>query len=331
MKRENARILVIGAGVNGSLCATRLHTAGFDVTVLARGQRYEEIRDAGIVIEDPMTKKRSVTRVPVINALEPQDTYDYILVVVRKNQVAALLPVLARNVSPNIVFMGNNLSGPGEYAAVLGKERVMLGFVFGAGRREGDVIRAWAPRGLISRVLATPFGEINGTITPRLTRLVAIFRWAGLHAAPSPAIVDYLTTHAVQVAVVARLIIKHGCDTSALAHSTADLRLLVDGLRETLDVLGVLGYRIIPRSTSMMRLIPRFLLVAAYRALFASKIGEVGAGWHCSQAPDEMQRLAEDLEALVEQSGLPVPAIRKILELDERDRSPSCRVNSLTG
>jgi len=328
MKRENARILVIGVGVNGSLCATRLHHAGVDVTVLARGKRYEELRDAGIVIEDPMTNKRSVTRVPVTSALEPQDTYDYILVVVRRNQVAALLPVLARNGSPNIVFMGNNLSGPDEYTAALGKERVMLGFVFGAGRREGDVIRAWAPRGLMSRVLATPFGEINGTITPRLKRLVGIFRQAGLCAETSPAMLDYLTTHAAQVAVMAPLIIKHGCDTSALAHSTADLRLLVDGMRETLDVLHALGYQIIPRSTSMMKIMPRFLLVAAYHGLFASKIGEVGAGWHCSQAPDEMQRLAEDLDALVERSGLPVPAVRTILSVAREaealpDRRPS--------
>lgn len=313
MDKENARILVIGAGVNGSLCATRLHDAGVDVTVLARGKRYEELRDEGIVIEDPMTQKRSVAKVPVIDALDPQDCYDYILVIVRKNQVAALLPVLARNGSPNIVFMGNNLSGPDEYTAALGKERVMLGFVFGAGRREGSVIRAWAPRGLLSNVLAAPFGEINGTITPRLMRLIGIFRRAGLHAVPSPAMVDYLATHGVGVAVVAPLIIKHGCDTHALARSTVDLRLLVDGMRETLDVLRALGYRVVPRSTSVMRIIPRFLLVTFYRALFASRIGEVGAGWHCSQAPDEMQQLAKDLEALVERSNLAVPAIRTIL------------------
>lgn len=53
------------------------------------------------------------------------------------------------------------------------------------------------------------------------------------------------------------------------------------------------------------------------------ELGEVGAGWHCSQAPDEMQRLAEDLKALVEQSGLAAPAIKKLLEPDERDRSAS--------
>jgi 2-dehydropantoate 2-reductase len=102
---ENARILVIGAGVNGSVCAAGLCLAGIDVTVLARGKCYEELQDEGIVIEDPFKNKRSVTKVPVINRLDSNDLYDYVLVVVRKSQVADLLPVLAQNRSPNIVFM----------------------------------------------------------------------------------------------------------------------------------------------------------------------------------------------------------------------------------
>ena len=43
MNTKNARILVIGAGVNGSICAVGLYCAGFDVKVLARGKRYEEL------------------------------------------------------------------------------------------------------------------------------------------------------------------------------------------------------------------------------------------------------------------------------------------------
>jgi 2-dehydropantoate 2-reductase len=95
MKTDNARILVIGAGVNGSAVATLLYNAGLDVKVLARGKRYEEIQAEGIIIENPFNHKRSIARVPVINRLDPQDLYDFVLVVVRKSQVAALLPVLA--------------------------------------------------------------------------------------------------------------------------------------------------------------------------------------------------------------------------------------------
>jgi len=312
MVTDNARILVIGAGVNGSICAVGLYTAGFYVTVLARAKRYEEIRDGEIVIEDPFKNTRSHTEVPVIDRLDPEDSYDYILVVIRKNQVPDLLPVLALNRSPNVVFMVNNPSGPDEFTAALGKERVMLGFVFGGGKRDGSVIRAIS--GL--RGMATPFGEIDGRITPRLTRLVRILCQAGLKSKTSTDISDYLATHAALVAPFAHLLIKHGCDPYALARSTADLRLLVDALREVLDVLRATGFKIIPSGNNLVRIIPRFVLVAALRRLLSTKFAEVGAGWHCSQAPDEMRQLGIELMALVEKSGLSVPAIRKLFAPD---------------
>ena len=314
MVTDNARILVIGAGVNGSICAVGLYTAGFDVTILARGKRHEEIRDGGIVIEDPFKNTRSHTEVPVINRLDPEDSYDYILVVIRKNQVPDLLPVLALNRSPNVVFMVNNPSGPDEFTGVLGKERVMLGFVFGAGKREGSVIRAIS--GVGGSRIATPFGEIDGRITPRLTRLVGILCQAGLKSKTSTNISDYLATHAALVAPFAHLLIKHGCDTYALARSTADLRLLVDALREVLDVLRATGFKIIPSSANLVGIIPRFVLVAVLRPLLSTKFAEVGAGWHCSQAPDEMRQLGMEPMALVEKSSLPVPAIRKLFAPD---------------
>ncbi len=324
MVTDNARILVIGAGVNGSICAVGLCPAGFDVTVLARGKRYEEIRDEGIVIEDPLKNTRSHTEVPVINRLDPEDFYDYILVVIRKNQVPDLLPVLAPNRSPNVVFMVNNPSGPGEFTRVLAKERVMLGFVFGAGKRDGSVIRAI--RGSRMPGIGTPFGEIDGKITPRLTRLVGILCQAGLKSETSTNISDYLATHAALVAPLAHLLIQYGCDTYALARSTSDLRLLVDALRETLDVLRATGFKIVPSSANMVRIIPRFVLVAALHRLLSTRFAEVGAGWHCSQAPDEMRQLGIELMALVEKSGLPVPAIRRFFARLKGKTQPSfCR------
>ena len=307
MKTDNARILVIGAGVNGSICAVNLFHAGAAVTILARGKRYDEIRDSGIVIEDPFKNTRTVTKVPVINCLAADDGYDYILVVVRKNQVADLLPVLAGNKSPNVVFMVNNPSGPDEFTAALGKERVMLGFVFGAGKRDGSVIRAIS--GVGGSRNATPFGEIDGRMTPRLARLIGILCQAGLSARASANISDHLATHAALVAPLAQLLMKHGCDTYALARSAGDLRLIVDALRETLQVLEADGIKIDPPSTKLVRIIPRFVLVAAMRILFSTKFAEVGAGYHCSQAPDEMHQLGIELMALVDRSGLPAPTI----------------------
>ena len=283
---EHVRILVIGAGVNGSAVAASLYSAGIDVTVLARGKRYEELQEEGIVIEDPFKNKRSVTRVPVINRLDPNDLYDYVLVIIRKNQVADLLPVLAQNSSANIVFMGNNLSGPDEFIRILGKDRVMIGAVYAAGKRDGSLIRA-----MVVKSVAAPFGEVDGTITPRLKRLAGIFRWAGFKVETSTDILDFQTTHAVGVALIGKLTLKYGCDTSALARSKDDLRLYVAARGEALQVLRALGRRIIPWSEATIGILPGFLQVAGMRALLGSKLGQVGLAWHCSQAPDEMQQL----------------------------------------
>ena len=48
-------ILVYGAGVLGSLYAARLQEAGQHVSLLARGQRLQDIREHSIVLTDVLT------------------------------------------------------------------------------------------------------------------------------------------------------------------------------------------------------------------------------------------------------------------------------------
>jgi 2-dehydropantoate 2-reductase len=308
MDLKEQRILVIGAGVNGSAVASSLHNAGINVTVLARGTRFEQVRDEGIIIVDPFKKTRSVTKVPVINLLHPEDIYDFILVIVRKNQVPELLPVLAENKSATIVFMGNNLSGPQELVTALGKDRIMMGSVYAAGRKVGSVIHA-----VVIRTIATPFGEIDGRITPRLLRLIDLLRKAGFKAKASHNIADTQTTHAVGVALIGSLVMKHGGDVKDLARSKKDLMLFVKARLEGNRVLRATGHKIIPPADALISIIPKSLQVAGFRWLLNSKLGEVGLAWHVSQAPDEMEQLASELRALMNQSGLAAPAIREIL------------------
>jgi 2-dehydropantoate 2-reductase len=308
MSMDKPKILIIGAGVNGSATATELFSGGVDVTILARGKRFEELRAEGIVIENPFNQKRTVTRVPVIERLAPDNLYDYILVIVRKNQALELLPLLAQNQSSNIVFMGNNLLGPAEFVRLLGRERVMMGAVFAAGKRDGSLIRA-----IVIKSIASPFGEIDGTITPRLKQLADIIRQGGFKVKLSRNIVDTQMTHGVGVAIIAALVIKHGGDIRLLARSTDDLKLYVAARREGLCVLRALNHQIIPWSEETMTSLPGFLQVAGMRVLLNSKMGEVGLQYHVSQAPDEMRQLVMELKELVDQVDLPVPAIRNVL------------------
>ena len=315
MNTDYARILVIGAGVNGSVCAASLYKAGINVTVLARGQRYEELHNEGIIIENTLTHERSMTKVPVIPALEPNDIYDYILVIIRQDQIPALLPVLSRNRSANIVFMVNNLSGAEAYAAI-GKERILLGFVFAGGKREGAVVYAVSGVGGVLGALfsGTPFGEIDGIITERLKRLVAIFRQAGLDAKVSTRVADYLATHTGFVTLMIGLAIKYEIDMRSLARNKADLGLLVDALRELFKVLPALGYRVTPLKFRIIQAIPRSLMAAGLGAFIGSDMMKLGmSDWSMSQTHDEWIYLGHELERIVEEHGLAVPAMRSLL------------------
>ena len=316
MKIENAKILVIGAGVNGSICAASLYKAGINVTILARRQRYEELRNEGIIIEDSLTHECHITKVPVIPVLEPDDIYDYILVIIRQDQIAALLPTLAENRSANIVFMANDLSGAEAYTAV-GKERILLGFVFGAGKREGAVVYGVSGVGGVLGALfgGIPFGEIDGAKTERLTRLVAIFHQAKLDAKVSAHVADYLATHAGWVTLMIGLGIKYGMDMPALVRARADLDLMVDALRELFRVvLPGLGYQVTPPKFRIIQMVPRYLLAVGLGAFIGSDMMKLGmTDWSMAQTREEWYFFSQEFERIVEKNNLAVPAIRKLL------------------
>ena len=90
------RILVYGAGVQGSLYGAKLHEAGHNVALLARGSRLASLHAHGVILEDLMTKRRTVTPVPIVDRLAPGDTYDLVMVPVRREQVAEVLRASGR-------------------------------------------------------------------------------------------------------------------------------------------------------------------------------------------------------------------------------------------
>lgn len=103
------KILVFGAGVIGCNLAQNLFRAGKDVTLLARGRWAEEIKKNGLRIKDKFSPRMSVSRIPVVTELRPEDQYDVIFVVMRYTQVASVADILRANRTKNIVFVGNNV------------------------------------------------------------------------------------------------------------------------------------------------------------------------------------------------------------------------------
>lgn len=60
----------------------------------------------------------SVSNIPVVTDLMPEDVYDVIFVVVRYTQIETVVGILRANQTKNIVFVGNNVHAS-ELAAYL--------------------------------------------------------------------------------------------------------------------------------------------------------------------------------------------------------------------
>lgn len=131
------RILVYGAGVLGCNLARNLFRAGKDVTLLARGTWAEQLRASGLRIKDKFSPRVSVSRIPIVTELSPDELYDMIFVVMRCTQLDAIMDTLRANRTENIVFVGNNVQAR-TLAAVLPKKNVLFAFVLSAGHREPD-------------------------------------------------------------------------------------------------------------------------------------------------------------------------------------------------
>lgn len=82
------KFLIYGAGVIGSIFAVKLANSGHDVTVLARNERYHQIKKDGIILYNSKTRGEEAGKVKVIRQLEADMIFDYVLVVMQRTQVA---------------------------------------------------------------------------------------------------------------------------------------------------------------------------------------------------------------------------------------------------
>ncbi len=309
---ENAiKILVYGAGVLGSVYAAELKEGGHDVSILARGQRLADIHEHGIVLEELETGFRTTTHVNVVERLEPDDAYDLVLVLMRANQVQAVLPALAASRrTPNVLFVGNNAAGPGKMVEALGRERVLMGFGGTGGVREGHVIRYLARSDYGNAPLL--IGELDGQITPRLQRIAEGFGGAGTQVGFSPNIEAYLRTHVALISPIANAIYMAGGDNYRLARTRDGVVLMVRAVREGFRVLRALGVPITPSKLKVFDWIPEPVLVALMRRVFNTEMAEIGMTGHANAARDEMKHLADEFKALARATSVPTPALDRL-------------------
>ncbi|WP_116067456.1 ketopantoate reductase family protein [Asanoa ferruginea] len=286
------KLLVYGAGVLGSIYAARLHEAGHDVSLLARGERLAALRRDGVRLAEGTSQV--VRRIPVPVVERPSGGYDLITVFVRTHQVDAVLESLA-GVEGDVLFLLNWAAGAEPLGAVIGHERVLLGFGTTGGTMDGDVVR-YRPTSLLTRLVSMPVGEPDGRTTPRVQRIVRAFRAAGINAKAEPRMDAWLKTHAAFEVPLGQAVIAAGGPT-ALADDPGAVRDMVRLMRQNLAAMPTAP---VPRGFVALRTLPEGLLVTVLRRFLRSQTAAHSGLNTASPGAEaaELDRLAEQLRAM---------------------------------
>lgn len=297
------RILVFGAGIIGQIYAARLQHAGHDVTVLARGATGQALARDGIIL---VGAKPVTCRVAVIDRVDPADSYDLVLVTVRRDQVGSALPAVRAIQADRVVFLLNHPTGLAELSAAVGPERSVFGFPGVAGERIGD----GAVRYLEVPQQPTTLGRRHG----REEGARAALKSAGFAVALTSDMAGWLKTHAVFIAAVGAAINACGGDSAALAADPERMRTLVRAVREGFGSLAAQGVAVTPLPLRVIfTLVPTAFAVRYWRGQLAGEVGMIGLAPHVWRTRDtELAALTADVQELL-RGGRATPHLDSLL------------------
>ena len=293
------RILVYGAGVLGCNLARNLFRAGKNVTLLARGNWAEEIRKNGLRIKDKFSPRTSVSRIPVVTALAPDDRYDVIFVVLRYTQLDSALDTLRTNRTKNIVFVGNNVRAR-ALAAALPEKNVLFAFALSAGHREAD-------RVVSIDLKKITIGQLQGEAS-NAELIGEIFVGTKYKVVYEPNMEDYLLCHAAFVMPAAFACYKTDGDLKKLRRNTTYLNRLIDANIEGYRVIRDVGHTILPKGDAdFERETYRKTCLRFFKLMCATSLGKLCASDHAMNAIDEMSALNRDLKKFFDENGAAYP------------------------
>jgi 2-dehydropantoate 2-reductase len=291
------KILIYGAGVIGSIFAGKLAKNGYDITVLARGNRFKEISENGIILKNSLNNKLETITVNVIDTLFEMDVYDYIIVVVQNNQINDILPILAKNKSQNIVFVVNNPLGYENWINIIGYERILIGFPAAGGERENGVVNYFIGKGVTKLFQSTTFGELNGKKTERLKKLYGIFKKSGFSPAIHNKMEWWQKTHVAVVSPIAKALYRYNSNNYELSKSYKTLKDMVYATRELFSVLRSNNVKVTPKKL-LFYYLPANILAIIWKIIMKTKIAEYSMAKHTITGKGEMEILEKQFMTL---------------------------------
>ena len=281
------RLLIYGAGVIGCWYAALFSKAGYDTTIYARGKRLDLFQKEGLRYD----KKGKIHKadVKIIGRLEKADSYDFVFLTVKENQVHTALEELSHNISPNIVTMVNTIEGYEKWERLCGEERIIPAFPGAGGSFQDGILKAALTPYLIQ---PTTFAEINGCRTERVEKLAKLLKTSKIPYQIVKNMQEWQLCHLAMVVPIA--------DAYYIAKNpqmawqeTEVMEKTAKQMKYNFQTLYKSGIVLSPRKMNMFRQLPVFILKIGLIAVFKSNFGDVFMYQHSMNAPDEMRSLHE--------------------------------------
>jgi len=308
------KTLIIGAGPLGSLYTYLLHRAGNDVTIFARNEHYKFLKENGLILINEFTQEKIIEKVNVVDTLAEEDFYELVIVLMRKNSVKNVLPVLSSNKkAENFLFMGNNALGFDMYLKNLQADRVLFGFPGGGGSRIAHIVHYVDTEKPNGKRLPIIIGEIDGKIIDRTKKVQQMFVAAGIPVNIVDDIDSWLKYHVAFVNPIAGALLKSG-DNYKLAKDKDTIRMYIRAVKEAGRVLKALGYsKSYNVKLKLFYWFPEGLLINILQRVFNSKFAEVAMMMHANAAKDEMLELGNELRLLKNQTSIQTPNLDALI------------------
>jgi len=294
------KILIVGAGVVGTVYGAHLAAGGHKVSVLSHGPRTDEVATGGLSAHDVLGGRRTDAEAAIVP--DASGGHDMVLVAVRRDQLTSACAELAGLTGkPAVVFFGNNPAGRSGITADIPGD-VYLGFPGIGGVMTGgtaDYVRI--------RQQPTALQQASD---PRLAELESALAGRGFAVQRVADMDGWLAYHAAFVASIAAALYRCGTDPARLAADRVTLRLMCRAITQAFAALRADGTAGLPRNLAVLHSPPLRAVAARYWArTMRSPEGELCFAAHSRHAETEMRALGYDMSARITNA----PALAELL------------------
>lgn len=312
------KILIFGAGIIGKIYASLIFKSGVDVTLFARNENYETIKQNGYAIKNVLTSEITDCLIPVTSVINPNDDYDLIIVTVRLDQFNSVGSSLTKFKSVKaIMFMLNHIQNLEELPQQFQHGEIILGFPGVGGILKNKVIEY-----IQIKQQKTTLGNLNGHPSPLVEEIKEILIKSGFPTVLENNMTGWLKTHAVFITCASAAIMKQAGSNHKLGSNKKAVLEMVKSIREGFLCLQELGIEITPKNLKTIFLtMPDWFAVWYWKKSMRGNLGTLAIAPHAKVAKSEMQLLAKNVLDLVHASSHPAPTLHKLLHDFIKDRN----------